>query len=117
MRYWTRVIVDTLLFIAISGLLPNLFYVENIWIAVVASIVLSILNIFIKPLLSLLSFPITFLTFGLFSVVINGIMLELTAVFVGAHFSFTSFGAAVIVAIILSIANTIITNQFVRERY
>lgn len=117
MRYWTRVIVDTLLFIAISGLLPNLFYVENIWIALVASIVLSILNIFIKPLLSLLSFPITFLTFGLFSVVINGIMLELTAVFVGVHFSFTSFGAAVIVAIILSIANTIITNQFVRERY
>ena len=117
MRYWTRVIVDTLLFIAISGLLPNLFYVENIWIALVASIVLSILNIFIKPLLSLLSFPITFLTFGLFSDVINGIMLELTAVLVGTHFSFTSFGAAVIVAIILSIANTIITNQFVRERY
>ncbi|KRM20685.1 phage holin family protein [Latilactobacillus graminis] len=117
MRYWVRVFVDTLLFIAISGLLPNLFYVENIWIALVASIVLSVLNVLIKPLLSLLSFPITFLTFGLFSVVINGIMLELTAVFVGADFSFTSFGAAVIVAIILSIANTIITNQFVKERY
>jgi len=115
-RYWTRVLVDTLLFIAISGLLPSLFFVSNIWVALIASIVLSVLNVLIKPILSLLSFPITFLTLGLFSVVINGIMLQLTSIFV-TGFVFPSLGASIIVAIILSLANTIITNQFSRERY
>ncbi|SPS04366.1 phage holin family protein [Latilactobacillus sakei] len=124
MRYWTRVLVNTILFIAISGLLPGLFHVDGILVALVASIVLSILNVLVKPILHILSFPITFLTLGLFSLVINGIMLELTSIFVSSGstfpnvtFGFSGLGAAIIVAFILSIANTIIGNQFSRERY
>ena len=124
MRYWTRVLVNTILFIAISGLLPSLLHVDGILVALVASIVLSILNVLVKPILHILSFPITFLTLGLFSLVINGIMLELTSIFVSSGstfpnvtFGFSGLGAAIIVAFILSIANTIIGNQFSRERY
>ncbi|MFL2080436.1 phage holin family protein [Latilactobacillus sakei] len=124
MRYWTRVLVNTILFIAISGLLPGLFHVDGILVAFMASIVLSILNVLVKPILHILSFPITFLTLGLFSLVINGIMLELTSIFVSSGstfpnvtFGFSGLGAAIVVAFILSIANTIIGNQFSRERY
>lgn len=124
MRYWTRVLVNTILFIAISGLLPGLFHVDGILVAFMASIVLSILNVLVKPILHILSFPITFLTLGLFSLVINGIMLELTSIFVSSGstfpnvtFGFSGLGAAIVVVFILSIANTIIGNQFSRERY
>ncbi|KRN28488.1 hypothetical protein IV38_GL001490 [Lactobacillus selangorensis] len=114
MRLWQRIVADMLLFLAISGLLPHLLYIRSIWIALIASVVLAVLNALIKPILSILSFPITLLTLGLFTIIINGIMLELTAAVVGAGFYFSSFGAAVLVAILLSIANTIISNHFQR---
>jgi putative membrane protein len=53
------------------------------------------------------------LTLGLFSIVINALMLELTSVFVGAsNFYFSSFGMTMLISVILSICNTIISNHF-----
>lgn len=111
MRYWTSVLVNTLLFMAIAGLMPNHFQVSSVVVALLASIVLSILNFLIKPFLVILSLPITFLTLGLFSVVINGFMLELTASFVGTGFYIAGFSSAMLMAVILSVANSIISKR------
>lgn len=51
---------------------------------VIAGTILALLNIFVRPLLKLLSFPLILLTFGLFTVVINAMMLWLTASLVGS---------------------------------
>ena len=60
----------------------------------------------------ILSLPINILTLGLFSIVVNGVMLELTSVFVGsAAFHFSSFWSAMLIAIIMSICNTVITDH------
>ena len=79
--YFKSVIINTVLFIAIAGLLRNsgTFYVASVGVALVASLVLGILNTLVKPILLLLSLPINFLTLGLFSIVINGLMLQLTS--------------------------------------
>ncbi len=51
--------------------------VANVWIAIVVSAFIGLLNVFLKPLLFFLTIPITVITFGLFLVVINGLMIYL----------------------------------------
>ncbi|GGI63153.1 phage holin family protein [Limosilactobacillus sp. RRLNB_1_1] len=114
MKFWKRVLIDTILFIALAGLFAGtgMFYITSAWIAPLASFILAILNVSIKPILVILSLPINILTLGLFSVVINGIMLQLTSLLVGpANFHFSSFGAAMLIAIIMAIFNTVITSH------
>lgn len=113
--YFKSVIINTILFIALAGLLRNsgTFYVASVGVAVIASLVLGILNTLVKPVLFLLSLPINVLTLGLFSIVINGLMLQLTSMVVGTYvFNFSSFGMVMVVAIIMSICNVIITRHF-----
>lgn len=114
MGFWKRVLIDTILFIALAGLFAGtgMFYITSAWIALLASFVLAILNVAVKPILVVLSLPINILTLGLFSVVINGIMLQLTSWVVGsANFHFSSFWAAVLIAIIMAIFNAVITSH------
>ena len=117
MSYFQRLIMNTLTFVALAVLLPNMVHVRSIMMALVASFVLSILNALIKPILSIISFPLTLLTLGLFSFVINALMLNLTSTFVGAaNFGFSSFGAAILVAWIMSVINMIVTEHHI-EKY
>lgn len=114
MGFWKKVLIDTILFIALAGLFAGtgMFYLSSAWIALLASFVLAILNVLVKPILVLFSLPINILTLGLFSIVINGLMLQLTSVFIGAaFFHFSSFWSAMLIAIIMSICNTVITDH------
>lgn len=114
MTFWERVLIDTILFIALAGLFAGtgMFYISSAWIALLASFVLAILNVLVKPILVVLSLPINILTLGLFSIVINGAMLQLTSMFVGpALFHFSSFWSAMLIAIIMAICNTVITSH------
>lgn len=114
MGFWKKVLIDTILFIALAGLFADtgMFYISSAWMALLASFVLAILNVLIRPILMILSLPINILTLGLFSIVVNGVMLELTSVFVGsAAFHFSSFWSAMLIAIIMSICNTVITDH------
>ncbi len=113
MSYLQRLVVNTLAFISLSVLFPTKFYVGSLLIAILASIVLSVLNMVIKPILHILSFPITIITFGLFSFVINAIMLKATSVVEGEqNFAFSSFGSAILMAVIMSIINAIVSDHF-----
>ena len=113
MGFLKNIIIDAILFVALAGLFANTgwFYVTSVWTALVAAIVLAILNALIKPILVFLSLPITILTLGLFSIVINGLMLQ----FVGPGIHFSSFWAAMLIALIMSICNTIISNHFANQ--
>lgn len=110
MRLFSRVLLNTLLFIAISGFFQGSFYVASISTALIAAIVLAILNALVKPILYILSLPINILTLGTFSIVLNGIMMELTSYIVGNNFEFKSFGMAMLVALIMSICNIILSD-------
>ncbi|AVL00396.1 phage holin family protein [Pediococcus inopinatus] len=115
MKFWQRVLVDAILFIALAGFYRNSgsFVVSNVWVALGASLVLAFLNASIKPFLQLISLPITILTLGLFSIVINALILQLTSVLVGsASFYFSSFGMTMWIALLMSILNAIISNYF-----
>ena len=116
MKLWQGVLINALLFLALSGFFQHSFYVANIWIALAASLVLALLNMAVKPILLLLSLPITILTLGLFSIIINASMLSLTAAIVGSGFQFRTFGTTVIVTILMSLANTLIGKRLGNNR-
>lgn len=77
--------------------------------ALIAAIVLGLVNAFIKPVLSILSLPINILTLGLFSLVINALMLYLTSNLISG-FKINSFGTAFFAAIVLSLLNMVFIN-------
>lgn len=114
MEFIKRVIIDTILFIALAGLFSQtgMFYVNSVGTALLASAVLAVLNVLVKPILLILSLPINVLTLGLFSIVINALMLQLTSSFVGSYyFHFSSFGSVMLIAIVMSICNVIISDH------
>lgn len=105
MKWWQTVLLNTIIFLVLANFL-NGFYVADWTAAVLAAVILSLLNAVVKPIISLFSFPLTLLTFGLFYFVINGLMIWLTSYFV-AGLSVSSFGQAIIVALILSVVNSL----------
>ena len=81
--------------------------IDDVGSALIAALVLGILNATLRPILGFLAFPITLLTFGLFAFVLNAIVLYITAALVkGVHIR--NFIAALIVSILLGILNGII---------
>lgn len=76
----------------------------DFWALALTALLLSILNVTLKPFLKLLSLPISILTLGLFSWVIDGIVLYLAIKLSGSYIS--SFGMAVVDSIILSLVNS-----------
>lgn len=108
MRWWQRLIVNTILFLALAGFFSG-FYIDHLLTAIIASIIFSILNIIVKPILVIISLPITILTLGFFYLIVNGFILWLTSAFVYG-FGFTSFWWAVLVAIIISLVNSFLTD-------
>lgn len=77
------------------------FAVDSITIALVVALLLGVIGVTLKPILTILTLPISLLTFGLFSLVINaGILLLLASVVDG--FSISNFFVALIAGIIIA---------------
>ncbi|OPX86722.1 MAG: Membrane protein of unknown function [Pelotomaculum sp. PtaB.Bin104] len=76
--------------------------------AIFGSIILGIINAIIRPVILILTLPINIITLGLFTLVVNGLMLWLTSSMIKG-FDVTGFGIAIIVALILSIFSFIIS--------
>lgn len=87
-------------------------YMESFQTALLAGLILSILNVLVKPLLIVLTLPITILSLGLFLLVINAGVLMLTTNFLEG-FTIDGFGAAVLASILISII-TMVLNSAVR---
>ncbi|MCK6616911.1 MAG: phage holin family protein [Cyclobacteriaceae bacterium] len=84
-------------------LLPGV-HVEHYGYALLVALVLAIVNAFVKPVLVVLTIPITFVTFGLFLLVINALMIQLADWFVDG-FEVDGFWWALAFSLILSLFN------------
>lgn len=85
---------------------PNVA-VSGIGTALIVAAVLGFLNVVLKPLLLILTLPITLITFGLFLLVINAIILALASVLVPG-FDIEHFGWALLAAALISLANLLV---------
>lgn len=76
--------------------------------ALLAALILSLANIFVRPILLIVSLPITILTLGLFAFVINALMLYVTAAIVNG-FEVNSFLGAIVASILIGLINAAIS--------
>jgi putative membrane protein len=83
------------------------FTLSTTWTALLVAIVLAVINHTIKPLFMIISIPITLVTLGLFSFVINGAMVLLASIIV-AEFSIPSLIMAIYFSIVLSLVNWVL---------
>ena len=77
----------------------------------IATVVLGLLNAFLRPLVILLTLPVTILTLGLFTLVINGVMFYLAANLVSG-FHVTGFGTAFLAALLFSLFSSVLNMLF-----
>lgn len=105
-----KLLISTILIIVISHFLG--IQVQDFTSAIVTAVVLSLLNTFIKPVLVVLTIPVTFFTLGLFLLVINTMMVLTTDYFVDG-FKVPSFFTAFLFSIILSISQSVLNKIFV----
>ena len=82
-------------------------YVDGFGTAIIVAIVLGLLNAIVKPILVVLTIPITILTLGLFYLVINVLMVYLAASLVGG-FRVDNFIGALLFSIIVSVVSSIV---------
>lgn len=73
------------------------------------AVVFGLVNALIKPLVQVLSCPLTMLTLGLFTLVINALMLMLTGWLTGGAVSTANFGIALVAALIISVVSTVLS--------
>ena len=100
-----RLLVTWLINAAALFALPYLMQsvrVESFTTALIAALVLGLVNVLIRPILVLLTLPVTVLTLGLFIFVINGLLLWAVANFIGG-FQVAGFWSAMIAAILYSL--------------
>lgn len=90
----------------ITYILPG-FRIENWAAALVAAVIIGVINVFVKPVLSILTLPLTFLTFGIFSLILNALLLWLAAAITPGFF-INGFFTAFIGSLLLSLFNSFI---------
>ena len=98
-------------------LLPYLLpavQVRDFWTALLVALVLGLLNAIVRPVLVLLTLPITVLTLGLFLFVINGLMFWLVTRMLPG-FTVTSFWWAVLAALLYSVISSFVSTTLLRR--
>ena len=106
MNLLIKILVTAALVLLIANFMPGV-NVAGFGTALIVAIVLGLLNIFIKPILVILTLPVTIVTLGLFLLVINALMILLCTKIVGG-FSVDTFLTALIFSVILSLLQSIL---------
>jgi putative membrane protein len=96
-----RILISAIVAFALSYILSGV-HIQSFITALILAIVLGILNLFVKPILIILTLPITIFTFGLFLFVINALIILLAAKFVSG-FRVDGFWWALLFSLLLSV--------------
>uniref|UniRef100_UPI00404A838E phage holin family protein n=1 Tax=Flavobacterium sp. TaxID=239 RepID=UPI00404A838E len=108
-----KLLISAIVVFVLSYFLPGV-QVTDLTGALMVAIVLSLLNTFLKPVLVLLTIPVTFFTLGLFLLVINAILILICDYFID-EFRVDGFLTALIFSVLLSISQSILNKIFVSE--
>jgi len=107
-------LINALALLTVAYVMPSI-RVDSFTAALIAAVVLGLVNAVIRPILILLTLPATLLTLGLFIFVINGLLFW----FVGSHlegFEVGGFWAGVLGAIVYSIVSWALSAVLLPER-
>ena len=105
MKLITKLLLTSFTLLVVAEYVPGID-IEGFYPALIAAIAIGLLNLFVKPILVLLTLPITIVTLGLFIIVINASLFWFAASFIDG-FSVDGFWYAVVGSLIVSIVSAI----------
>ena len=105
LRFLGNWAINTLAVAIAAIILHNHIHCEKPAYLIIASLLLGILNAFVRPILMLLALPLLVFTLGLFTLVINALLLYFVGVLMGPYFQVDSFGFAFLGALIISVVS------------
>ncbi len=106
MKFLLRLLLSALAVVILSKVLPGVG-VDSYLTAIIVAVVLSLLNFLVKPLLVILTLPITIITLGIFLLFINAIIILLADYFI-AGFSVSNIWWAILFSLLLSFMQSIL---------
>jgi len=114
MKLVLRILINAAALWVTALILPNINLTENIGGILIVAIIFGLVNALIRPIINLLALPITILTLGLFTLVINMLMLLITAGLAGDLLTIQGgflerMGYAFLGSIVISIVSTVLS--------
>ncbi len=114
MQFILKWLIVALSVLGASYIVPGIA-VDSFFIALVVALVWGFVSFFIKPVLQILTLPITLLTLGLFSFVLNGLLFWFISTFIKG-FTVDGFFSAVLGAIVVSILTLIGQKILIKDK-
>jgi putative membrane protein len=114
MRFLARLVLNGVAIIVAAWLLPGL-HIDGPFPALIAGAILGFVNAIVRPILILLTLPLTLITLGLFIFVVNAICFALTA-WIVPGFSVDGFWWALLGALLVSVVSWILNGLVVGKR-
>jgi putative membrane protein len=106
-EFLQRWLIGTVACLVATYVIPGIHYQH--WLdLLVATFILGILNTFVRPLLFLLSLPLLIFTLGLFTLVINALLLYFVGALLNPRFAVDSFSAAFLGALLITIVTLVL---------
>ena len=107
MRFVVRWAANAIALYVAALLLSGITYGDDGWVLVIAAAVFTLVNMWLRPVVRILSLPLIILTLGLFLFVVNVLMLYVTDWLV-PDFEIETLGAGILGAIVVSVVNWVL---------
>ncbi|MDT0605605.1 phage holin family protein [Croceitalea rosinachiae] len=114
MKFILRILLSALAVIILANILPGIT-VDSYITAIIVAIVISLLNFLVKPILVILTLPVTIVTFGLFLLFINAIIIMLADYFI-TGFGVSSIWWALAFSFLLSFLQSILFSILKKDK-
>ena len=114
MNFLLRILVTALVAFGLAKLLRGI-HVNEFTTALVFALVLAVLNVLVKPILIILTLPLTIITLGLFLLVVNTLVVLLASRLVDG-FRIDSFWWGLLFALLLSFVNAVLFKEIDKEK-
>ncbi|MDR2148268.1 MAG: phage holin family protein [Tannerella sp.] len=111
MNLLLKLLISSVAVFVTAWVLPGVS-LKNFGTSILVAILLAVLNTFLKPVMQILSLPITILTLGLFLLVINTLIIMLASAIMGNRFHVNNFWWALLFSIILSLVTGLLEKIF-----
>lgn len=79
------------------------FQIRNFWYCILATVIIYVLNVTIKPVLFQITLPLLGISYGLFYFVLNGFVFKLTDWILGSAFTMSNFGIVFLISILITV--------------
>lgn len=105
MKIIAKLLLTALTLLVVANYVPGIA-VDGLYPALIAAVILGLLNLIVRPILIILTLPITIITIGLFVLVINASLFLFAASFIEG-FAVSGFGYALLGSLIVSVVSTL----------